>query len=294
MTCVFWIGIIINNPTDIFQSSPTLPCYFSPSVSPTSRTTSISAISTQQCIPFAGSPGSVLTLKANYTGSLQSFQVPCNISSISVDVIGASGGNEVVSDSIYSGGKGGRVQTNLKVTPGQTIYLMVGGRGTDRVSQSENQVMTGGFNGGGSSSGLSNGAGGGGGSDIRLLESSGTTRDYLSRVVVAGGGGGGSYSCLAMGGNGGYIGSTSSLGVSCADGDGSVPSLPTGGTQISGGTRSCYNIPYVGSQCGFDGQLGVGGNGGGGGGAGGQSQSGGFEYIIYILFHFLPNFLQLC
>jgi hypothetical protein len=171
----------------------------------------------------------IKSIEFNYTGSVQRFVVPQNITLLYIDVIGASGGNEIVSDAIYKGGVGGRVKANIKVTPGKTLYLIVGGHGADRISQSINQVLSGGYNGGGSSSGLSNGAGGGGASDIRLNDQSGATGDYMSRIVVAGGGGGGSYSCLATGGNGGYIGATSSLAVSCSDMDGSVPSLPGGG-----------------------------------------------------------------
>ena len=57
-----------------------------------------------------------------------------------------------------TGGRGGRVQTTLSVTPGQTLYLYVGGAGTG--------CNTGGWNGGGLTSctysGSSNqGAGGG-------------------------------------------------------------------------------------------------------------------------------------
>ena len=57
-----------------------------------------------------------------YTGAVQTFTVPAGVTSISVDAYGASG----TTVSAGQAGKGGRVQANLTVTPGDTLYLYVG------------------------------------------------------------------------------------------------------------------------------------------------------------------------
>lgn len=105
---------------------------------------------------------------------------------------GASGG----SDAGFAGGLGGRVLTNLTVTPGQTYIINIGGVGKSRdpysVGVTASGVRLGGFNGGGQS-GFTAGSGGGGASDIR------TSTSLSSRLIVAGGGGGGCYLCRSPG-----------------------------------------------------------------------------------------------
>jgi hypothetical protein len=86
---------------------------------------------------------------------------------------------------------------DLAVTPGETLYLDLGGNGTE----------LGGFNGGGDGgAGARAGrAGGGGATDIRTIPS-GDPGSLASRVFVAGGGGGGG-GWVASGGTGGDAGS---------------------------------------------------------------------------------------
>jgi hypothetical protein len=63
----------------------------------------------------------------NYTGSAQTFTVPAGVTSISVDAYGANGES---TQSGYCGGtegKGGRVQADLTVTPGEVLNIYVGG-----------------------------------------------------------------------------------------------------------------------------------------------------------------------
>ncbi|MDI6788540.1 MAG: glycine-rich protein, partial [Planctomycetota bacterium] len=151
------------------------------------------------------------TMAFDYTGSQQTWVVPAGVTSITVDVLGAKGGN---GSSGGVGGNGARVQTTLSVTPGQTLYIYVGG-------QSSN--ASGGYNGGGTGGNLggsSYAGGGGGASDIRQ---GGTI--LANRVVVAGGGGGGggAQSGGPSGGSGGQNG-----------GDGSTYAGGGGG----GGTQS--------------------------------------------------------
>ena len=65
----------------------------------------------------------------NYTGSAQTFTVPAGITSISVDAYGASGMTRTGYGGNGDQGKGGRVQTNLSVTPGDVLNIYVGGTG---------------------------------------------------------------------------------------------------------------------------------------------------------------------
>ena len=99
---------------------------------------------------------------------------------------------------------GAIVTATLKVIPGTTILINVGGIGGDRHATLASVITEafGGFNGGGGADPMArfdlNGAGGGGASDIRL------SSDLSSRWIVAAGGGGGSSSCYpSTGGNGG-------------------------------------------------------------------------------------------
>ena len=68
----------------------------------------------------------------NYTGGVQIYTVPAGITSLGIDAIGACGGGYYASGG--SAGPvtlGGRVQCTLNVTPGQVLYVYVGGRGGD-------------------------------------------------------------------------------------------------------------------------------------------------------------------
>ncbi|MDO7854048.1 glycine-rich protein, partial [Hymenobacter convexus] len=118
-----------------------------------------------------------------YTGGVQTYTVPAGVTSLAVDMAGAS-----------SGGGGGRVQATLAVTPGQVLTVVVGGAGT---------AGAGGYNGGGASTYQD---GGGGASDIRA---GGTA--LTNRVLVAGGGGG-SGDFAAGGAGGGLTGATGGAG----------------------------------------------------------------------------------
>jgi hypothetical protein len=122
------------------------------------------------------------------TNSEQMFTVPANVVSIHVVAIGAPGGNGIGGIGAGSGAYGAKATADLAVTPGEVLYVEVGGPGTS--------PGPGGFNGGGGGGGggLSDnsvGGGGGGASDVRTLPASNGS-SLTSRVVVAGGGGGGS------------------------------------------------------------------------------------------------------
>lgn len=203
----------------------------------------------------------------SFTGAAQTWTVPSGVTSINVDVRGGQGGNNEF-DAVSQGGLGGRVQTMIAVTPGETLTIYVAGAGGDPTAP--NGAGPGGFNGGGTgnidnvnSDGPS--AGGGGASDVRQAG------DGLANRVVVAGGGGGAECCVDGdgGAGGGLIGA-----------NGSTPS-EGGSTGGSGGTQT--NGGAAGTGCngnGTSGGLGQGGTGGpgnraGGGGGGGYYGGGG-------------------
>jgi hypothetical protein len=195
-----------------------------------------------------------------FTGAIQTFVVPGCVSTITVDVRGAEGGdvNAVTAGfaagtASISGGDGGRVVATITVAAGNVLNFFVGGKGS---------LTAGGYNGGGSPGACSGtevyGAGGGGASDIRRNGIS-----LINRVVVAGGGGGASGSGSTLyqstnntGAGGGLTGgnatNSQSTGFQCING--------LGGTQTAGGAggnNSCYcNLTGVAPS----GSLGIGGS----------------------------------
>jgi len=186
-----------------------------------------------------------------YTGTEQTFTVPAGITSLTIEAWGAQGGGT-------EGGNGGYATGTLSVSPGQTLYLYVGGQGATS--------QTGGYNGGGTggydtNGGGTHGSGGGGASDIR------TGGNGLgNRVLVAGGGGGRVPS--AAGAAGGGVSGLDAIDFSTGFGG-------HGGTQTAGGSAHTDRNATSGG-------WGYGGNGstnynawGGGGGGGGYYGGGG-------------------
>ncbi len=219
---------------------------------------------TDNCKPAA-------TQTFSFAGGVQTFTVPAGVTSIDVDMAGAAGGQAAYS--IYYLGypyfygdpaKGGRVQAKMAVTPGQVLYLNVGGAGQSGADPYT--VNAGGYNGGGNGStdySYYVAGGGGGASDIRTADG-----DLNSRIIVAGGGGGlGDYQ---SGGNGGDLTGEDAYGSYDTAG---------GGTQWNGGRGAGNNYYYYDYYT--DGGFGYGGNGydgyaGGGGGGGWYGGGSGF------------------
>lgn len=172
----------------------------------------------------------------------QPWTVPLGVSKIHVDCVASSGCDQ----NSNLGGKGGRVQCDLTVTPGETLYFTVG--------YIPSLCYTAEYN----------------ASDIRR---GGT--EYANRVVVAGGGG--SASNHKAGGNGGGL-----IGADGEDYDATNVTGGGGGTQTSGGAGGVGNrIQAHGhDHQGEAGTLGMGGNAGtdnyeGPRGAGGAGYYGG-------------------
>jgi hypothetical protein len=192
------------------------------------------------------------------TGAEQTFVVPTGVTTIGVRAIGGAGfglGFEGVER-----GAPAEVTGQISVTPGQTLYVEVGGSPTGRL---------GGFNGGGAGG---KGAGGGGGaSDVRTAPRT-AAGSLNTRLIVAAGSGGGS-STGELGGNAGAEGEP--------EGAGGKPGTQTKGglneeafecTKANGfeGTREPSTPGALGEggegeSC--DAKF-QGGSGGGGGGAG--------------------------
>ena len=195
--------------------------------------------------------GQVTTFE--YTGGMQTYVVPVGITTLEMDLYGASGFGNL--------GFGGRVTAELSVTPGETLNIYVGGAGTG---------TTGGYNGGGNPGSNTSYGGGGGASDVRQGGAA-----LTDRIIVAGGGGGSGSNCglwTAEGGHGGGLIGQSGCLYSCSD----CQYTGSGGSQVAGGIAG----PTAHGSCGGNnnGTLGNGGyntgsygTGGGGGYYGGGS-----------------------
>jgi Glycine rich protein len=201
-----------------------------------------------------------------YTGGERIFVVPAGVSRLDVFAIGGSGGESVQG----RGGAPAAVEGTIRVHPGQTLYMEVGGKG-----QKEGQGGAGGFNGGGSGHAPFFGSGGGGGaSDVRAISlAAGDPETLESRLIVAAGGGGaggpgdiegerGAGEPACHGGAGGAAGEAGEVG--------GCPSNPINagqaGVQTEGGaagTTEAGPTGLLGCGPGEAGALGSGGAGGG-------------------------------
>ncbi len=233
-------------------------------------------------LPSAGgATSSATTTKTfTFTGGEQAFSVPDGVTSLDVVAIGGKGGVGATPGSSNPPGGFGAVATGtLAVTPGQILFVEVGGNGGSL------GASVGGFNGGGTGEnrGIA-GGGGGGGTDLRTISTAGVGNSLTSRLLIAGGGGGGGGDgVFAVGGSGGQAGLNGSAG---SDGTPSSGGAGTsGGSGGSGGTQVeslSYN-PAIGHRgLGGSGYLaprtysGAAGGGGGGfiGGDAGENGSG--------------------
>lgn len=197
-----------------------------------------------------------VVVELDYTGAVQTFVVPAQVTSIQVELYGAH------CFPFSSAHRGGYVKGNLATTPGETLYLYVGGQGLS-VFTGGTAAQTAGWNGGGPA-GTAQGNGGGGATDVRQ-----GGQALSNRKGVAGGGGGygGVSSSEGTAGAGGAATGEAGGGFGTATGGG-------GGTAAAGGAAGTGGSPTAGAS-------GVGGSGGrngfnsGGGGGGGYFGGGG-------------------
>lgn len=191
----------------------------------------------------------------SFTGAQQTWVVPAGLTTCTIRCWGAQGGSagsgtDPTFTVLTNGGAGGYATGDLAVTPGETLYVFVGGNPTGLHTTGNSAPVAGGYNGGGTGervgpANASGSGGGGGASDVR--QGSNVLAD---RVIVAGGGGSaGNYAAtVANSGNGG-------AGGAATGGTGTAPNKNgSGGTQSAGGTTG-----GTGGVNGSAGALGVGG-----------------------------------
>jgi hypothetical protein len=155
--------------------------------------------------PSAAAAGCLIGQQAqtfSYTGSEQCYAVPAGVMEVSVVAVGAPGGN----GGTWHGGRGlvpgagvgadgAQLSGDLAVTPGEVLYVEVGGTGEQRSSGSSFNYGSSAFNGGGpggfdtAMGGGDSGGGGGGASDVRTVSCAagcpGDPASLASRLLVA-------------------------------------------------------------------------------------------------------------
>jgi len=102
---------------------------------------------------YAQSVTKVDTATFTFTGAPQMWIVPDGVTEVEVDAYGARGGHShccSVPSAIIDAGKGGRVEGILQVNPGDTLWMYVGGAGTNSPNNfTKDPLYAGGWNGGG-------------------------------------------------------------------------------------------------------------------------------------------------
>jgi hypothetical protein len=126
-------------------------------------------------------PLGINTQVFSYTGAIQQFIVPNRVTAIQVNAIGALGGT---GGGGQPGGAGANITSTINVTPGQVLYIVVGGY------PGQSATAEYGFAGNGGLANSATGYGGAGGGLSGVFTSSSPTT--ANALIVAGGGGGGS------------------------------------------------------------------------------------------------------
>lgn len=238
--------------------SPAISSTPSPSATP-------STTPSQSPVGVSSSCGVPVTF--NYSGTLQFFQVPLNVTWVSVFMWGAGG---------VAGGAGAFVSGNLSVAPGETLRIIIGASGNAPLSI---LTSTAGGNGGygvsGSGGGrsavqriypashvacLASGAWAGSALYLSELVPRGIAGGYFSDIVTAAGGGSQWSSYTASAGSG----STQGLPASSWAGQRVTSSDATGHCRNANALLACPTWPYTDSNSG----------GAGGGWCGGVNAAG--------------------
>jgi len=206
-----------------------------------------------------------------YTGAIQSWVCPQNLTSVTVQVWGAGGGP--AQNNAASGGAGAFLTGTMAVTPGTTYYIVVGGGGY-KTNPPPYYVTPTVFGGGG------NGYYAGGGGGYSGIFSNFVPSQFSAFIVAGGGGGAGPDGGSDFGGSGswtpnGQNGGTNGGGTGGAGANGSGGGAGGGGTGGGGGTNGGALYGGNGAHYGGGGGGGYWGGGGGGsyvtGGGGGNS-----------------------
>jgi Glycine rich protein len=140
----------------------------------------------------------------SYNGGIQSFVAPYS-GIYRLQLWGAEGGSangnsnhrtpsgQPISNVL--GGKGGYSEGDIYLVSGETIYVVVGGKGNNYTSQTGS--ISGGYNGGGNSDGTTSAGGGGGGGGATHISRQNSLLKNCSKsnVLIVAGGGGGAWGC---------------------------------------------------------------------------------------------------
>lgn len=214
-------------------------------------------------------PVSVTTKQTfSYTGTTGSFVVPQGVTSLSVKMWGAGGGNGAW-PSNSTAGAGGYAAGTVSVTPGETLLYIIGGGGQGTTGSGGDGGL-GGWGGGGYGT-KGDASGGGGGGYTGLF--SGAIHQQTA-IMIAGGGGGATGYASPGGGGGGLSGGN---GYGTGGGQ-STPGGPGTGGALYGGNGVGGLRTTVSSN---DDGGGGGGYWGGGGGTGdGRSGGGGSGFLL--------------
>jgi IPTL-CTERM motif len=218
-----------------------------------------------------GAHAAPVTETFNYTGAAEVFNVPPNVTSITIEARGAQGG-AVSTSPAPQGGLGATMIGTFAVSGGQSLSVVVGGRGNSDVSSS----------GGGGGSGVSRAgtplivAGGGAGVDYQDPAYAGQHAVVATSGVIGGGSGGAGGVAGGPGGNNIYSGTNISQGGNGFN-DGASGSVGLNGiTADTTQTDGSFGLGGGGGSVG-EGHCNCGGGGGGysGGGSGQINNSGG-------------------
>ena len=218
------------------------------------------------------------------TGAEQSYVVPPGVSLVSIEAIGAPGGDGCGG---AAGGLGAAVSAELAVSPGSILYVEVGAEGPPGAlpGPSCSTSPSSAFNGGGTL-GVVGGGGGGGASDVRTVPAA-EAGALGSRLIVAAGGGGAGSGGSVPGGAGGNAGGDG--GGSLAGGGADLSGPGAAGAADPGCTTSALPAAFGTGGAGasdFPANGGGGGGGGywggGGGGCDGNFGSGGGGGASYV------------
>ena len=201
-----------------------------------------------------------VTQSFQFTGHEQEYRVPAGVTAVHVTAVGAQGAGspDVGTGYIGVGGFGAFIGGDLQVTPGELLFVEIGGNGVVGAGTS--------FNGGGAAPGSEAGSGGGA-SDVRTCSAAATTcpgagSSLGSRLLVAAGGGGAGANKQAASpaSDGGAAGAVGGDANARESGFGGQPGgASAGGAGGAGGASGGSNT--VGAP-GAEGSLGAGGAGG--------------------------------
>jgi hypothetical protein len=236
------------------------------------------------CLAGAAAPGraaAATVRRFSFTGAMQSFVVPADVTGIHVVAIGGRGGTGFLAP---AGGFGAVATADITVTPGQQLVVAVGGNGGDAARGVGGAA---GFNGGaqgGTMGDAASGKGGGAGGGMSAVY---PPEGLLLGWVIAGGGGGSGGGPLGGGGGtgsaddgrngsaGGLGGGTNGIGYPGGNrgGGGTATGGGVGGA-LNGANAGTFVAGGVGQTATYFNPHGAGGGGGGGvfgGGGGGEA-----------------------